>query len=142
MAAIGSRVRRDGPGNERDEKARDEKHRHRERDVAVREDEPDDFDAPYSDGETRSATLAFAVPNAILLALVVTSLLLVRRHRPALPAVLVPFAVLALLAFGLHALVAAYPRMLVPIVPLAVFFVAATLTALAENRTERAHAAN
>ena len=99
------------------------------------------FDAPYSDGETRSATLAFAVPNAILLALVATSLVLLRRRRTALPAVVLPFAVLAMLAFGLHALVAAYPRMLLPIVPLAVFFVATTLTA-PRGRTRGAHATN
>lgn len=91
------------------------------------------FDAPYSDGEPRSATLAFAIPNAILLALVAISLVLLRRRHAALPSVVVPFAVLALLAFGLHALVAAYPRMLLPIVPLAVFFVATTLTAPRQN---------
>jgi len=47
--------------------------------------------------------------------------------RGALPAPAAPFAIFATAAFGLHALVAAYPRMLMPVVPVVVWFAAVTI---------------
>ena len=82
------------------------------------------FDAPYSATPQRLTALAFALPNALLLAAVLLALVVALRVRGALPAAAAPFALLGLLAFALHALVAAYPRMLLPIVPIVVWFAA------------------
>jgi hypothetical protein len=66
-------------------------------------------------------TRFYALPNAILFgAAVFCALVLVPRRR-GLPPETAVFAVLAATAFGLHALVSAYPRMLAPIVPLLVW---------------------
>jgi 4-amino-4-deoxy-L-arabinose transferase-like glycosyltransferase len=88
--------------------------------------------APYSDSEWRPNDLFYAVSNAVLLAAVAFSLVVLVPRRRALPPEAGPFLVLALAAFGLHALLAAYPRMLTPIVPFCAWF--ATL-AYAERAT-------
>jgi 4-amino-4-deoxy-L-arabinose transferase-like glycosyltransferase len=82
------------------------------------------FDAPYSHQAQRLGAFAFALPNALLLGMLAASLLVLAIDRRGLPPPALPFAILAVIAFGLHALVAAYPRMLFPIVPLLVWFVA------------------
>ena len=79
--------------------------------------------APYSRVGWQTNDLFYAVPNLLLLAAaVVAGVVLVRRRRT-LPPETAPFAVLAAVPFGLHALVASYPRMLAPIVPLVVWLV-------------------
>ena len=80
------------------------------------------FDAPYSYAEQRLSAVFFAVPNALLLAAALLAALVAVRARASLPAVV--FAAFALASFALHALVAAYPRMLMPIVPVIVWFAA------------------
>jgi hypothetical protein len=85
------------------------------------------FDTPYSHTQQRLTSLGFALPNALLLGSLAAAIVLVLRRRATLPPVAVPFAILWTTAFGLHALVAAYPRMLLPIVPLAVWFTATVL---------------
>jgi hypothetical protein len=85
------------------------------------------FDAPYSYSRQRLSALYFALPNALLLAAALLSAFLALRMRHALPAAAVPFALFAGTAFGLHALVAAYPRMLLPVVPVIVWFAAVTI---------------
>lgn len=86
------------------------------------------FDAPYSFSRPRLSALYFALPNALLLAAALLAAVVALRVRSALPKAAAPFAIFALAAFGLHALVAAYPRMLMPIVPVVVWF-AATMIA-------------
>ena len=85
------------------------------------------FDTPYSRTEQRLGALGFALPNALLLGLLAVSLVVLVRVRRSLPAPAAPFALFALASFGLHALVAAYPRMLLPIVPVIAWFVAIAL---------------
>lgn len=82
------------------------------------------FDAPYSYTEQRLSALFFALPNALLLSMALLSAVGAYRMRESLPAAAAPFAAFALVSFGLHALVAAYPRMLMPIVPVVVWFAA------------------
>jgi protoporphyrinogen oxidase len=85
------------------------------------------FDTPYSYSRQRLSALYFALPNALLMgAMVLAALVAVRAHG-SLPAPAAPFAIFAAVAFGLHALVSAYPRMLMPIVPALVWLAATTI---------------
>jgi hypothetical protein len=77
--------------------------------------------APYSRTAWKANDLFYAVPNLLLLAAAVLAAVILVPRRRELPPETAPFAVLAAVAFGLHALVAAYPRMLAPIVPLIVW---------------------
>ena len=87
------------------------------------------FNSPYSRTEQQMNDVFYALPNALLLgAAVLLTLVLVPRRRT-LPPEAGVFALLAATAFGLHALVSAYPRMLAPIVPLVVWL---TVLALVE----------
>lgn len=85
------------------------------------------FDAPYSYSSQRLTAAYFAIPNALLLGAVLFAVVVAVRVRSSLPPPTVPFAILALVAFALHALVSAYPRMLFPIVPVLVWFSATTI---------------
>jgi 4-amino-4-deoxy-L-arabinose transferase-like glycosyltransferase len=85
------------------------------------------FDAPYSYSPQRLGALYFALPNALLLGAVLLSAVVALRVRRALPPSAAPFALFALVAFGLHVFVSAYPRMLMPIVPVLVWLVAITV---------------
>jgi hypothetical protein len=79
------------------------------------------FNSPYSRTAQQANDVFYAIPNAILLgAAILCAVVLIPRRRR-LPPETGVFAVLAATAFGLHALVAAYPRMLSPIVPLVVW---------------------
>ena len=87
------------------------------------------FNSPYSRTAQQANDVFYAIPNAILLgAAILCAVVLIPRRRR-LPPETGVFAVLAATAFGLHALVAAYPRMLAPIVPLVVWL---TVLALVE----------
>jgi 4-amino-4-deoxy-L-arabinose transferase-like glycosyltransferase len=77
--------------------------------------------APYSRVDWQWNDLFYAVPNLLLLAVAVVTAVVLVPLRRALPPETAPFAVLGAVAFGLHALVASYPRMLAPIVPLVVW---------------------
>ena len=85
------------------------------------------FNAPYSYSAQRLSALYFALPNAVLLGTILFASFVALRVRRALPAPAAPFAIFAVASFGLHALVAAYPRMLMPIVPVIVWFAATTI---------------
>ena len=85
------------------------------------------FDAPYSYSSQRLTAAYFVVPNALLLGAVLLAAVVAVRVRGSLPPPTAPFAIFALAAFGLHALVSAYPRMLFPIVPVLVWFAATTI---------------
>ena len=87
------------------------------------------FNSPYSRTQQQTNDVFYALPNAIVLgAIVLCAVVLVPRRRM-LPPEAGAFAVLGTTAFALHALVAAYPRMLAPIVPLLVWL---TVLALVE----------
>lgn len=85
------------------------------------------FNAPYSYTEQRLSALYYALPNAILLGVILFAGFVALRVRRALPKPAAPFAVFGITAFVLHALVAAYPRMLMPIVPVIVWFAAVVI---------------
>ncbi|MBA3380874.1 MAG: hypothetical protein H0T97_03260 [Actinobacteria bacterium] len=85
------------------------------------------FDAPYSYSRQRPSALYFALPNALLLGAIMVAAFVAVRARGSLPAPAMPFAIFAVAAFGLHVFVSAYPRMLMPIVPLIVWFAATTI---------------
>jgi 4-amino-4-deoxy-L-arabinose transferase-like glycosyltransferase len=84
------------------------------------------FNSPYSRTREQANDLFYALPNALVVGAVVLCLLVLIPRRRRLPPETGPFVVLAGTAFTLHALLAAYPRMLMPIVP-----VIAWLTTLA-----------
>jgi Dolichyl-phosphate-mannose-protein mannosyltransferase len=89
------------------------------------------FDFPYSFQQQRLRPLAFIVPNAFLLVgLVVAAALLAAHRRPRLPVAATAFAAFAATAFVVHALLAAYPRMLFPLVPVLIWFVVLVLCRL------------
>ena len=85
------------------------------------------FHFPYSFRAERLQPLLFVVPNAIMLSLLLASLALVATRRARLPVEAVPFGLFAVAGFGLHALLAAYPRMLFPLVPVFVWLIAVVL---------------
>lgn len=80
------------------------------------------FNTPYSRTAWQANDLFYAVPNVLLVAAAVLAVAFLVPRRGSLPSESLPFAVLAVAAFGLHLLVASYPRMLAPIVPLVVWF--------------------
>lgn len=85
------------------------------------------FNAPYSYTDQRLSALFFALANSVLLGTILFAGFVALRVRRALPAPAAPFAIFAVVAFGLHALVSAYPRMLMPIVPVIVWFAATAI---------------
>ena len=88
------------------------------------------FNSPYSRTQQQTNDVFYAASNAILLGAAVLCALVLLPRRRTLPPETGVFAALAVAAFGLHALVAAYPRMLAPIVPLVVWL---TTLALVES---------
>jgi hypothetical protein len=81
------------------------------------------FDTPFSDKPEGLNTLFYLVPNAIVLGLlaVVVALVAIERRRWPLEAPVVGiFGASSLL---IHAVVAGYPRMLMPAIPIAIWFV-------------------
>jgi 4-amino-4-deoxy-L-arabinose transferase-like glycosyltransferase len=87
------------------------------------------FNLPYSRTDEQLNDVFYVAPNTLLAIAVVFSLIVLIPRRRRLPPETGPFAVLAVVAFVLHALVAAYPRMLAPLLP---FLVWLTTLALVE----------
>ena len=85
------------------------------------------FNSPYSRTLQQTNDVFYAIPNAILLGAAVFCALVLLPRRRTLPPETGVFVVLAATAFGLHALVSAYPRMLAPIVPLLVWLTVLSL---------------
>lgn len=76
------------------------------------------FNSPYSRTEQQVNDVFYALPNALVVGAVALCLIVLIPRRHSLPPETGPFVVLGVVAFVLHALVATYPRMLTPIVPL------------------------
>jgi 4-amino-4-deoxy-L-arabinose transferase-like glycosyltransferase len=74
---------------------------------------------PYSFKSARATSLVYALPNVLVLAGLALAAALTLRRRRRLDRLAVEIGAFALTAFGLHALLAAYPRMLIPLVPIA-----------------------
>jgi 4-amino-4-deoxy-L-arabinose transferase-like glycosyltransferase len=75
------------------------------------------FNSPYSRTREQANDLFYGLPNALAVGAVVLCLVVLVPRRRRLPLETGPFVVLAGSAFGLHTLLSAYPRMLMPIVP-------------------------
>jgi 4-amino-4-deoxy-L-arabinose transferase-like glycosyltransferase len=87
------------------------------------------FDFPYSFRAERVQPLLFVVPNAlVLMALLASLTLLIGRWRQVLPVEAIPFGLFALATFVLHALLAAYPRMLFAVIPIVIWLVVVVLS--------------
>ena len=92
------------------------------------------LNVPYSDSRWRGNDLFYAVPNVLVaIAVVLSAIVLVPRRR-LLPPETGPFLLLGGAAFLLHAALAAYPRMLAPIIPLVVWFAVLAATTWAHER--------
>jgi 4-amino-4-deoxy-L-arabinose transferase-like glycosyltransferase len=78
------------------------------------------FSMPYSFTQQKLSTLFYALPNAVLLVALLGSLGLLWLHRSNLPIEAAPMGLLLLLGIAAQAPLAAYSRMIVPLVPLMV----------------------
>jgi 4-amino-4-deoxy-L-arabinose transferase-like glycosyltransferase len=75
---------------------------------------------PYSFKSARLTSLGYALPNLLMLAGLLAAGVAALRRRTARPGVTATWmGAFALVAFGLHSAFSAYPRMLVPLVPVA-----------------------
>jgi 4-amino-4-deoxy-L-arabinose transferase-like glycosyltransferase len=93
------------------------------------------FNTPYSRTQQATNDVFYALPNALVVGAVALCLAVLLPRRRSLPPETGAFAVLAIAAFTLHALVATYPRMLMPVVPIVAWL---TTLALVEVRVLRA----
>ena len=90
---------------------------------------------PYSDSAWRANDLLYAASGLALLAAASFAAIVLVPRRGSLPPETGPFGSLAVLAVGGHLLVAAYPRMLAPVVPLLGWL--ATLAVVSTTRLGR-----
>jgi hypothetical protein len=74
---------------------------------------------PYSFKASSATGLVYAIPNLLVLAGLAVASIVTRRRRTRVDRLAIEIAAFALAAFGLHAFLSAYPRMLIPIVPVA-----------------------
>jgi 4-amino-4-deoxy-L-arabinose transferase-like glycosyltransferase len=86
------------------------------------------FSMPYSHTEQKLSTLFYAVPNAVLLGGTVLCILMLFHARARLPGEFLPFIVLGIAIFGVSSLLAAYARMLFPIIPILLLIIVYTLS--------------
>lgn len=84
--------------------------------------------APFSFTREKNGAVIYAVPNAILLALLGIALVVGIRTRSRIGAEIVPIAVLVALGFAVHIPLAAYARFVIPLAPAAAWLVLATLS--------------
>src|SRR5262249_2467752 len=81
------------------------------------------FSFPYSFTQQKVTTLFYLIPNSFLLVSLIFCIpILVIQWRKLAPETLL-FSLFAITAFGLHALLSAYARMLTPIVPILLWLV-------------------
>jgi hypothetical protein len=81
------------------------------------------FDVPFSEKPEHLNVLYYLVPNSLILWSLLAGAIVLVARRSRLPAEMAGFAAFAAIGFGLHAVLAAYPRMLMPLIPIALFFV-------------------
>ena len=81
------------------------------------------FNVPYSFKPAKLTGLVYSLPAALLLAALAAAWLRASRTPRRLPAEVRAIAVFALVTFALHAVLAGFPRLLFPIVPLAIMLV-------------------
>lgn len=81
------------------------------------------FNVPYSFKPVKRTGLVYSVPAALLLAALAAAWVRARRRRRRLPLEVRAIAAFGLATLALHAFVAGYPRLLFPIVPIAIMLV-------------------
>ncbi len=82
---------------------------------------------PFSGRQETLNTLFYLVPNVLILSALVACVLLLVARRVAFQFEGIVFGAFAALAFALHSVLAAFPRMLMPLVPIALWFVVVTI---------------
>jgi hypothetical protein len=87
---------------------------------------------PYSFKSARLTSLGYALPNLLVLLGLVAAGVQVVRRRVRVGATAVELGLFALVAFGLHAFFSAYPRMLIPLIPIALLAIVVGLRPLPE----------
>ena len=87
------------------------------------------FGFPFSATSETLSTLFFLVPNTLLLWAVAACGILVVTRRAALPFEALVLGAFAAFGFALHSVLAAFPRMVMPLVPIALWFVFVTFAA-------------
>jgi 4-amino-4-deoxy-L-arabinose transferase-like glycosyltransferase len=85
------------------------------------------FGFPFSAKPETLNTLFYLVPNSIILWGVLGCALLVARQPGSFPPEGIVFAAFAVFGLALHAVLAAFPRMLMPLIPIALWFVFHTI---------------
>ena len=85
---------------------------------------------PFSATQEKLNTLYYLVPNAIILWALVGCALLLATRRLTFGFEGIVFGAFAGLAFALHSLLAAFPRMIMPLIPIALWFVFVTIGTL------------
>lgn len=79
------------------------------------------FDTPYTSQRQELSSLGYALPNALLLGAFALCLPLLLLRRRSLPFAGVVFLAFGAIAFAFHLLLSAEPRMLTPVVPVAIW---------------------
>jgi hypothetical protein len=83
------------------------------------------FNVPYSFKPAKRTGLVYSAPAALLLVALAAAWVRARRFGGRLPLELRAIAVFGVATFALHAVLAGYPRLLFPIVPIAIMLVIA-----------------
>lgn len=76
------------------------------------------FNSPYSRTEQQVNDVFYALPNALVVGAIALCLAVLLPRRRTLPAETSSYVALAAVGFGLHTTVAAYPRLVMPLLPL------------------------
>ncbi len=85
------------------------------------------FNSPYSFTNEKASPMFYAVPNMLLLSLLLIALVVAIRVRKRLGPEIVPIAVFVAVGFAVHVPVAAYARFFIPLVPVLLWLVVAVI---------------
>jgi hypothetical protein len=98
------------------------------------------LDFPFSETPETLSTLYYLIPNSLVLWALVASLALAAWGRVSFGFDGIVFAFFGVLAFALHSVLSAFPRMLMPLIPVALWFVFVTVgTAVAPYLSRTRH---
>jgi hypothetical protein len=98
------------------------------------------FGFPFSATQESVRTLFYLVPNVLILCALVACAVVLATRRATVGLEGIVFGAFAGFAFALHSVLAAFPRMLMPLIPIALWFVFVTVGTLVVPYLERASA--
>ena len=98
------------------------------------------FGFPFSATQESVRTLFYLVPNMLILCALVGGVVVVATRRVTVGLEGIAFGTFAGFAFALHSLLAAFPRMLMPLIPIALWFVFVTVGTFVVPYLERTSA--